>query len=630
MPSIDLSILNQKATPSFYADTLANRPAPSFVGRVFISTDTYDLYRDTGTAWVLLSPSSTGTITGSGAAGQVTIFSGASSITGTNNLFWDTTNLRLGINNNTPGASLDVHSATGIVAQLNVTTATNNTELAFQNAGSGKWRIGNSYNAGANDFQVYDVVNSLQRFSVLNTGQTFVGAQTSSSGKLVVNQTASDNGIVLIGTTAPSIRVRNLGVAPTQQFGLGLSTGVNNFIQGSASGDFCIFNSSTTASPILLGIYNSGTGNVEEGARLSASKNFLVGQTTDTGQTLQVTGSAAITGITQFSNTGAFVGFPGVTINQGSGTGIALSITKAGNNEGLYINKTSGTGNAATILGNVGIGTTLNTYILQTSADGIAGQVQLDQYGNVGSNILLRSARGTSAAPTASQSGDLLGSIGSRGYDGTNFSGGGRSGMYMYAAENFTATNQGSFLIFGTTPIGTASRVERVRLNDNGNLLIGTTTDAGYKLQVNGNSYLNGISLINQTSQGSGGTLSINGTISIGNSSTGSQSEISKNGMKLTTGISTSATIIFTTFTQGLSSAAAGYFIIYGGNNINATFLDIVACRGSLSPVVISSTTLEGVPALRTYTSSGADLILSMSSGTYNVIVKCTTMGYPF
>ena len=89
MPNINLSILNQKATPSFYADTLANRPAPSFVGRIFVSTDTLDLYRDTGTAWVLLSPSSTGTITGSGAAGQIALWNGTSQITGDSGLTYD-------------------------------------------------------------------------------------------------------------------------------------------------------------------------------------------------------------------------------------------------------------------------------------------------------------------------------------------------------------------------------------------------------------------------------------------------------------------------------------------------------------------------------------------------------------
>lgn len=349
MPNINLSILNQKATPAFFADTLANRPAPSFVGRIFISTDTYDLYRDTGSAWDLLSPSAAAGVTGTGVANQVAFWSGTTAITGDNNLWWDNVNGHLGVNTNTPGTALDVHHDQPTIAILNQTNATNDARLGFQNNGVGLWRIGAFYNAGANDFAIFDAVNSLERFSVKNTGQTFVGAQTTSSGKFVVNSASGDNHIVVIGATAPSFRINNAGTGATQQIGIGLATTTNNFIQGTTGGEMAIFNSNTTASPILFGIYN-GT-NTQEAARISAARNFLIGQTADTGQTLQVTGSAAITGITQFSNTGAFVGFPGVTINQGSGTGIALSITKAGNNEGLYVNKTSGTGNAVTIIG---------------------------------------------------------------------------------------------------------------------------------------------------------------------------------------------------------------------------------------------------------------------------------------
>lgn len=40
-----------------------------------------------------------------------------------------------------------------------------------------------------------------------------------------------------------------------------------------------------------------------------------------------------------------------LTANHTSGAGIGLLITKGGNNEGLKVNKTSGTGNAATIIG---------------------------------------------------------------------------------------------------------------------------------------------------------------------------------------------------------------------------------------------------------------------------------------
>lgn len=55
MITLDLSILNQKGTPMFYSDIFANRPAFGIVGRIFISTDTAAIYRDTGSSWVLIA-----------------------------------------------------------------------------------------------------------------------------------------------------------------------------------------------------------------------------------------------------------------------------------------------------------------------------------------------------------------------------------------------------------------------------------------------------------------------------------------------------------------------------------------------------------------------------------------------
>lgn len=291
--TVNYGVLNQKATPAFFADTLANRPAFGVVGRVFISTDTLDLYRDTGTSWVLLSPSSTGTITGTGAAGQVTYFTGTTSIGGNNNLFWDSVNFRLGINTAAPGAPLDVHGSNAIGNfQLNTTSLQDN-NINYLSQGTSKWRVGISYNAGANDYQIYDAANLLQRFSIRNTGQVTVGTQVSTSGSFVVNNATSDNHIVIIGANGPSLRINNSGTGATQLLGIGLSTATNNFIQGSASGNMCIFNGSTTASPILVGIYNAG--NVVEVARWSASYNYLIGSSTDTGEKLQVTGTAKVT-----------------------------------------------------------------------------------------------------------------------------------------------------------------------------------------------------------------------------------------------------------------------------------------------------------------------------------------------
>jgi hypothetical protein len=86
-----------------------------------------------------------------------------------------------------------------------------------------------------------------------------------------------------------------------------------------------------TTFPILTGFvpYTGATANVDLGA-FDLTANLITG----------ATGSFASSG-----------GSDTFAINHSSGGGIALNITKGGNGEGLYINKTSGSGNAATIVG---------------------------------------------------------------------------------------------------------------------------------------------------------------------------------------------------------------------------------------------------------------------------------------
>jgi hypothetical protein len=587
MPSIDLSILNQRQTPAFFADTLANRPVPSYVGRIFISTDTLDLYRDTGTAWVLLSPSSTGTITGSGAAGQVTYFSAASSITGNNNLFWDTANNRLGINNNTPGASLDVHSATSIGMQLNQTTASNNTEMAFQYQGAGKWRIGNIFNGGANDYTIYDVVNSLQRLTIKNTGQTLIGTTTTGSGKLVVASANSDNGVQIVGASAPSLRIDNAETGATKRIGLGISTGVNNFIQGSADRDMCIFNGSTTASSMLFGIYD--TTNVQEAARISAARNFIVGSSVDAGYKFDVNGAARVTGSFYADNTIRV----GVGIIGTSSNNLALSSNTTGGEISFWNNQIANRLMTLTGSGNLGIGTatpgqklvintsggspsinifdgTSDCYIgISTSSNGYAngtsagdlvirGASGISFSSNGGSSLALRLAS-TGAATfsntiTASSGSSIIGSNNGLkiGYD--NLGG----GMYFADGNNLATFKNwrfGTSLFVGgdlsftpsTTNGGTTFSTPAMLITTSSNLLIGTSTDGGQKLQVNGSftyiseggtgytfngtSYGNGMALANKTAttgswdhfyfqnpNGNVGSISTNGSVTTYNS----------------------------------------------------------------------------------------------------------------
>lgn len=66
-------VTNQKGSPAIWSDTLGARPPAGFTGRIFISIDTLEVYRDNGFNWDLI---------GSGGGG-VNIYNSNGSLTGT-------------------------------------------------------------------------------------------------------------------------------------------------------------------------------------------------------------------------------------------------------------------------------------------------------------------------------------------------------------------------------------------------------------------------------------------------------------------------------------------------------------------------------------------------------------------
>ena len=550
MPNIDLSILNQRQTPAFYASSLATRPAFGFAGRIFIDTDSPStgLYRDTGAAWVQIADPGAGTtgtlqqvttngkttdqgitITAGGlnannvvlnantgtvkttAISQIMAATDSWEIYGIGNaagngqgelifsvgddgapyasggqrfrftynsnivigtpkdvfiVDYDLSyfNTSLGINTDTPTAAFDVHSGVNVIAQLNQTVATNNSLLAFQNNNAGLWRIGNFYNAGANDWGIFDVIGAIQPVTVKKTtGQVLIGTSTVGSGKLVVASSTGDNGVQIVGASAPSLRIDNAESGPTKRAGFGISTATNNFIQGSADRDFCMFNGSTTASPILFGIYD--TTNVQEAARISAARNFLIGTTTDGGFKLSVSGTTNITGILTLGSTisnGTF----NYTLPGATGT---LALTSA---LGSYLPLSGGTMSGTLNMGTntiTGVGN-LNSATAQIGEDGLS-QVLTLKGGSISgnsNNVQLR-FQGTKAA------------------------------VDQWAIGNAVSTgdNTRNFDIYDL--VGAINTVRIV--GGTGNFLIGTNTDNGNKLQVNGNISISALSTLHVESK---------------------------------------------------------------------------------------------------------------------------------
>ncbi len=95
-----------------------------------------------------------------------------------------------------------------------------------------------------------------------------------------------------------------------------------------------------------------------------------------------------------------------------------------------------------------------------------------------------QAGRGTKDAPAALNAGDALLYLDAQGYNGTSM-GGSSSAISYIAAENFTPTANGGYMVFSTTDTGATVPTQRMRIAASGNIGIATSSPTE-KLDVNG------------------------------------------------------------------------------------------------------------------------------------------------
>jgi len=118
----------------------------------------------------------------------------------------------------------------------------------------------------------------------------------------------------------------------------------------------------------------------------------------------------------------------------------------------------------------------------QTSSNDV---MRLVNYGNP-NNILIRRTQGTQITPTATTSTNtVLGRFDFEGYNGTGFTPAARIET-MTDAIGGSSTDMPGRLTFWTTPDGSGTMIERLRITNSGNIGIATTTPSE-KLDVSGN-----------------------------------------------------------------------------------------------------------------------------------------------
>jgi hypothetical protein len=275
MITVNSGVNNYGGVPLIGANTLANRPAASIRGRLFVDTTNNLLQYDTGSAWVTIGSSGP---SGTGAAGQATFWTATSTISGDNAFFWDNTNKRLGLGTTTPGVRLDIHG-TGVLQQLNGTT-TNSAFLDFQNAGTSRWRIGNNYNAGTQVFTISNQVTAKNNFVVLPTNRYLINSDTLTATDLLSdfefhkNSSAAGIGFYLYNWQYSGVRSQSIWFNQTR---------------GGSQNTF----SSTLTADVIGSMYFNGSSNSAfvTGAYLDYTQNGSV--STFTPGTLRISSASA-------------------------------------------------------------------------------------------------------------------------------------------------------------------------------------------------------------------------------------------------------------------------------------------------------------------------------------------------
>ena len=284
-------------------------------------------------------------------AGNVRLFSDANGLIGINQAVGSTI-----------GGQLDIHSTQTYALVLNG-LSTSNAYTAFSSASVGKWRIGNTYNAGANTFDIFNLGTSSTALSFNSTTNAATFNSSVTAGAFLTNAASGAGG-------QEGIRINNdngyIG------FFNSANTTRSGYLQGNTT-DVTLITSLST--PLIF-----GTANVEK-MRITSGGNVLIGSTTDnTINKLQVTGSVkadgynAVNGLIATYSLGTIAQFTTITqsiptsglyilTNGGNLSGLIL-ITRAGGSQGVQLIFTTGINNvAAGTTTNPGTGGYLNVWV---------------------------------------------------------------------------------------------------------------------------------------------------------------------------------------------------------------------------------------------------------------------------
>jgi hypothetical protein len=420
---------------------------------------------------------------------------------------YDSANTRLGIGTSTPASTLDVHGNAAFAGNVGIGTSTPQRMLHLLGSGP---RILIEDSSGGNS----EVNFKTQGDTTANVWALYKKAST---GDLRFYQGAdkvtiqNGTGNVGIGTTIPNKKLHVVGdglfnanmpgssvLSVSNQASDSYTCGLYATIEGvvAVTGQTAAIQGVANTGNGLYGGSTSGLGVVGS----SGTAPGTYGSSTSSCGVLGTSGTVMFpVGETLFPNVGvAGVSYSGVGVEGDGAIGVLGQadtstsipiVAKASATQTANLQEwRNGSDKPLAVVdanGQLGVGT--NVPLFKIHVAGIVDPTSLtfDSYGVVASNIIGRRAEGTLGAPSAVHTDDALLVLNGRGYGSTGFSSASRAAIRLLAAENWSDAAQGAYIRFETTPTGSTSRAERMRITGSGNVGIGTASPA-YMLDVAG------------------------------------------------------------------------------------------------------------------------------------------------
>jgi len=487
----------------------------------------------------------------------------------------------------TPGGQLDIHTAQTYALVLNGLT-TNNAYTAFSNNSVGKWRIGNTYNAGANTFDIYNINTSSNALSFNNT-----------TNAAVFNSSITATSLIKSGGTSSQYLMADGSVSTLTNpvTGTGTSNYVPKFTGSTTIGNSAITDDGTTVTLVSRAL--SGTSATFSGTNLTLNNTSATGS--DPLITIQSLGGG--------NPRLKFLGQAGV-INRGSAAD-SLFFGETGDSGSYSFRGSGGL--------EVGYSAIQGAYKLDVNGTGrFTGA--LTGGGNITTSLSQASSTDLSVSNTSASNGAMaqISAIngGASQIDMVAFGSGSTGTLYGITKANLkvirdnSLTAQSNGLAIGAdaaVPLYMfTNSVERMRITSGGNVLIGSTTDDTInKLQVTGSGIISSDLTIGAAAAATNRQLIFNGVVNKASRIKFQESGVDKwligNGAANETGnfeiFNASGTIVYQVnkTTNATTFAGTATFVNLAGTGSRAVLAD---ANGLLSAPVSDISVKENIKSI--------------------------------